>query len=470
MRVVVRVAMMLVAAAVVASAPLCAAADASTSLVVRTGQSIVVPAPGLLRVAVGDGKIAGVVPIGTSEILVNGKTSGQTTLFVWTSSGRRNYLINVSEQALEDLRRMIQSSITIPGVHADAIAETVVLNGTVPGGEELVEIADVVARFAPIAASDKLSIVNAVSVAHPMGALHDLLASNPATANVTIERDAAGGVVVSGTVPDRVTAEMVLANVRALGAPFLAVDGKVIDRLQTATTSQVDVKVYVLEIDDTGLRNLGIQLQAATYSSASSFTLGSAVFPVVESVTGIGKALTIGSFYRTTTLAPTLSLIVTSGHGRILSSPDLVTMPGHKANFLVGGEIPIPVSSGPQQVSIEYKEYGVNLEVTPTILGNGNVETIIAPEVSDLDFADGVTLNGFVVPALKTSKLSTDVITKDGESIVLGGLVSRVEQRTLNKVPLLGDIPILGALFRSTSYQRTKTDVVFIMTPTILTR
>jgi pilus assembly protein CpaC len=344
------------------------------------------------------------------------------------------------------------------------------VSGTVANGVDLVQIADVVTRFTPIAAADAFTVVNAVTIAHPMGALESLLATNPATANVTVERDAAGGIVVSGTVPDRVTAESVLANVKALGAPFLSTTGTVIDRMQTATTSQVDVKVYVLEIDDTGLKQLGVDLQAATYSNPSTFTLGSAVFPVVENFVGLGKALTLGAFFRTTTLAPTLNLIITSGHARMLSSPDLVTMPGHKADFLVGGEIPIPVSTGPQQIAIQYQTYGVKLEVTPTIMGDGSVETVIAPEVSNLDFTDGVTLNGFVVPALKTSKLSTDVITKNGESIVMGGLLSRVETRNINKIPLLGDLPILGPLFRSTSYQTSKTDVVFVMTPTILTR
>ena len=112
----------------------------------------------------------------------------------------------------------------------------------------------------------------------------------------------------------------------------------------------------------------------------------------------------------------------------------------------------------------------MKLLVTPTILGSGNVETVIAPEVSDLDFQDGVSLNGFVVPALKTSRLSTDVITKDGESIVMGGLLRRQEQRNIDKIPLLGDLPILGKLFRSTRYQNSQTDVVFVMTPQIINR
>jgi len=447
-----------------------ARADTPTPLDVRTGQSIVVQTPGLVRVAVGNGKIAGIVPIDTREVVVNGKIAGSTTVIVWTSAGRHEYDVTVSDAALDELRRMIGMAITIPGVHAVEFGTSIVVSGTVSNGDDLVQIADVVSRFTPIATADAFTVVDAVTIAHPMGALEALLAANPATAHVTVERDATGGIVVSGSVPDRITAENVLANVKALGAPFLSTTGTVIDRLQTALTSQVDVKVYVLEIDDTGLKQLGVDLQAATYSNANTFTLGSAVFPIVENFVGLGKALTTGAFFRTTTLAPTLNLIITSGHARMLSSPDLVTMPGHKADFLVGGEIPIPVSTGPQQIAIQYQTYGVKLEVTPTIMGDGSVETLIAPEVSNLDFTDGVTLNGFVVPALKTSKLSTDVITKTGESIVMGGLLSRVETRNINKIPLLGDLPILGPLFRSTSYQTSKTDVVFVMTPTILTR
>lgn len=455
------------------AAPLCARAQASALLSLRTGQSIVVQAPGLTRVAVGDGKIAGVVPAGAHEVLVNGKSAGRTTLFVWTGTGRRDYTILVTEQALDDLRRMVASAISIPGVHVDEFANSIVVNGSVSSGDDLIALTEIVARFVPIGAG-KYPIVNAVTLAHPMGGLQSLLASSPATAGVSVERDATGNIIVSGSVPDRTTAEMVLANVRSVGGS-LATTGKVIDRLQTATTSQIDVKVYILEIDETGLKNLGVGLQAATYQPVAAgaqptFSLGQAIFPIVESMTGIGRALTVGSFFRTTTLAPTLNLIITSGHARILSAPDLVTLPGHKATFLVGGQIPIPIASGPQQISIDYKEYGVKLEVTPTMLGNGDIETLISPEVSNLDFTDGVTLNGFVVPALKTSKLSTNVITKDGESIVMGGLLSHMEQRNINKIPILGDLPILGALFRSVSYQTSKTDVVFVMTPTIITR
>jgi len=112
----------------------------------------------------------------------------------------------------------------------------------------------------------------------------------------------------------------------------------------------------------------------------------------------------------------------------------------------------------------------VRLNVTPTILGNGGVEAKIAPEVSSLDFADGIAINGFTIPALKVSRLTTDVVTNNGESIVMGGLLQHIEQKNVTKIPLLGDIPILGELFRSVAYQKTDTDVVFVMTPTIVTK
>jgi Flp pilus assembly secretin CpaC len=459
------------AVALITLIPLGVRADAPNPFTVRTGQSVIVRTPGLTRVAVGDAKIAGVVAIGNTEIVLNGKTSGRTTLFVWTNTGRHTYFVTVTEQYLEDLQRMLQSAITLPSVRVDEYENSLVLNGTVSNSDDLVQLANVVSRFAPIAAAGKYSIVNAVTAPNPMSTLQSSLASSPATASVTVARDMKGDLVVSGGVPDRATAEMVLSKARMLSGAYLATDAKVIDRLETATTSQVDVKVYILEVDDTAMKQLGISLQSATFlPNSNGFTLGQPAFPFVESPSLIGKAFAIGSFFRTITLAPTLNLVINSGHAKLLSSPNLVTMPGHQADFLVGGQIPIPFASGPQQIAIEYKDFGVRLKVTPTILGNGNIETVIAPEVSDLDFTDGVTLNGFVVPALKTSKLSTDVITKEGESIVMGGLVRRMEQRNINKIPLLGDLPIIGKLFRSTSYQNNQTDVIFIMTPTILTR
>jgi pilus assembly protein CpaC len=153
-----------------------------------------------------------------------------------------------------------------------------------------------------------------------------------------------------------------------------------------------------------------------------------------------------------------------------LSAPDILTTPGNDAKFLVGGSIPVIYATGLGQVSVIYKDYGVQLDVTPTILGNGGIDAKINPDISDLDFQDGVNYNGFVVPALKESRLATEVITQPGESIIMGGLLRRVEERNITKIPLLSQLPILGKLFQSEQYQNSQTDVVFVMTPEIVSR
>ena len=458
----------LLLAAVFVAAP--AAAQTSSMLSVQTGASVILRTPGIRRVAVGDGRIAGVLPIGASQLVINGKAPGETTVIVWEDGGRATYDVTVTEQAMNDLAQMIRSSVTYPNVQVLSFNDSVVVRGFVTDGAEFATLSDLLGRFDKYAAQQHDTIVNAVEVAHPLGDIQKALAGIPGAGDIRVDPDGKGNVIVSGRVHDETTAQAVLQRAKGLAGAYLAADGKLIDRIATDTTSQVDVKVYVLEVDNTALKNLGVQLQSATLGN-NGYTLGGPSFPVIEqSQMQPGGALKISPFLRTVTLAPTLNLMLQEGHARVLSSPNLVTTPGNKATFLVGGEVPVPFSTGLGQVSIEYKQYGVQLNVTPTILGNGAVEADIQPDISDLDFADGVSENGFVIPALKESRLQTDVITQPGESIIMGGLVRRVEQRTIEKVPLLGDIPILGKLFRSTNYQRDDSDVVFVMTPTVLTR
>lgn len=468
----------------IALVPVASAADEMRTLTLRSGHSVVLQTPGLSRVAVGDGRIAGVLPIANSEVVVNGKTAGRTTLFIWRGARRTTYEVSVSEQSLDDIATMLRSSITSPSVQVASFDRSVVVSGTVQTPDEFGRISDVVSRFEPAAKESKFNLVNAVTVAQPLGTLQGDISASAGGSDVRVDRDPRGNLVVSGRVPDRITAERMLNRVRTSGGGYLGGEGKVIDRLGVDTTSQIDVKVYILEVDETALQQLGIRLQSGTpiFGEPGFYTLGDPLFPTLENPGvnnsgkpnsgpgAVGRGLNIGAFSRTTILAPTLDLIMRSGHAKLLSSPDLVTMPGREATFLVGGEIPIPFASGLGQIAIVYKEFGVRLQMTPTILGDGGVQTRIAPEVSDLDFQDGVQISGFTIPALKTSRLSTDIVTRSGESIVMGGLLRRQEQRNIDKIPLLGDIPILGKLFRSTRYQSLQTDVVFVMTPTIITR
>ncbi|HVA27903.1 MAG TPA: pilus assembly protein N-terminal domain-containing protein [Candidatus Baltobacteraceae bacterium] len=447
------------------------AAGASASLLsVESGNSTVLQTPGLARVEVGDGRIAGVVPIGTSQIVVTGKAPGHTTVVVWTAGGRSSYEVTVTEAQLDDLAELLRATINQPNIEVLSFNHSIVVRGTVADGGHYQVINDLVTRFAPYAQRQKDVIIDAVTVEHPIADLQRAIANLPGASSIRVDPDGKGNVIVSGNVHDAVTAQAILERTRGLAGPYLASDGKLIDRIATDTTSQIDIKVYVLEVDRTALDNLGLQLQSASFQNGS-YTIGAPSFPVVENPQPLGGALKIGPFFRAVTLAPTLNLLMQQGHARVLSAPDLVTLPGSEATFLVGGEIPIPFNGGPNgQIVVEYKEFGVRLNVTPTLLGNGSVETKVAPEVSNLDFSNAISANGFLIPALKESKLSTDVITQSGESIIMGGLLQRIEQRDVNKIPILGDLPILGRLFRSTRYQTQQSDVVFVMTPVVITR
>ncbi len=444
-------------------------AETVALLAVQSGHSVLLQTPGLTRVAVGDGRIAGVLPIGTSQLVINAKAPGHTTVFVWESGRRATYEITVSEQSMDDLAQMLRSSIDEPSVQIVSFRDSVVVRGTVADGAHFTALDDVLNRFEQYAKKQSYTIVNAVTVAHPLGDLQRDLASLPGANDIRVDPDGKGNVIVSGHVHDLVTAQAILERAKGLAGAYLSAQGQLLDRISTDTHTQIDIKVYVLEVDRTAQKNLGVQLQSAVFHPDGTYSIASPLFPVVENPGPPGSGLKVGAFFRTVTLAPTLNLLIQQGHARVLSSPDLVTTPGNKATFLVGGQVPIPFATGLGQVSIIYKEFGVQLNVTPQLLGDGSVEADIEPDISDLDFQDGVNQNGFLVPALKESRLATNVITQPGESIIMGGMVRHVEQRVLTKLPVLSDIPILGKLFTSTSYQNDRSDVVFIMTPEVLT-
>lgn len=461
-------------AAIIVSAELATPVGAQSVAFIslQSGHSTVINADGLTRAAVGDGRIAGVVAVGTSQVVINAKSAGHTTVAIWTAGGlRANYEVTVTDQSADDLARVLRSSIADSGVSVTTVGRSIILGGSIADSGRYTRISAMVDRFKDAAKQGNFVIVDAIAQNDPLDEIRRQIAAIPGAANIRVDADGKGSVMISGRVDTKTTAALIVERARRLAGPYLSADGKVVDRLEAETTSQVGVKVYVLEIDDTGLKQLGLRLQGAyTDPTSGKITYTDPQYPLVEQPNSLGKALTVGGFFRAVQLAPTIDAIVQTGHASVLSSPDLVTLPGQKASFLVGGEIPYVISAGLGAESIVFKDYGVKLEVTPTILGNGAVETVVNPEISDLDFSNGIALNGYTVPALKVSRISTDLITQPGESIVMAGLLKRVEQRNIYKVPGLGDLPILGQLFRSTRYQRSQTDVIFVMTPEIITR
>ncbi|HEY9086290.1 MAG TPA: pilus assembly protein N-terminal domain-containing protein [Candidatus Tyrphobacter sp.] len=440
----------------------------------QSGHSTLMHIAGITRVAIGDGRIAGVVPLGTTQLIINGKEPGTTSLFVWAGGTRRTYVVSVTDAFLDNFAQMIQGALNNPGIRVTSYGANILISGTVPDMAQWVNQNNIVQSFMLIAKEQKYHIVDAVAVTQSLDSLQQDFARSPTAHDLRMEPDGKGDIIVSGYVRDQVEEEQVIARAKTLAGPYLAVDGKVIDRLELMHTSQISIRVYVLEIDRTGLGDIGLQLQSGVPdpSNPNAISLEPPIFPIVEGAAAglLGKALNLAPFFRTVRLVPTLNLVLSSGHARMLSAPNLVTVPGSQATFLVGGEIPYVFSTGIGQTSVDWKNYGVQLNVTPTLLPNGSVESNITPDISNLDFQDAVQLNGFFIPALKESRLSTDIITQPGESIIMGGLLNRVNQRTISKIPILSSIPILGRLFQSTNYQNSETDVVFILTPEIVTQ
>jgi pilus assembly protein CpaC len=450
-----------------------AAAQSGGILSIQTGHSLILRGSGITKIAVGDGKIASAIPLDPQKIVINPKSAGETTIFFWDRAGQHTYELTVTDNRFDRVVDILRTSIDSPDASVTALGSTIFVSGKVSDLAEYERIDEAIAKFKDIKFDGAVAnIVDGLEVKKPLGHVQDEIASIPGSSNLKVDMDPTGNVIVSGQVRDRQQAQDVIDRVNGLAGAYLRADGKVVDRLAVESKSQIDIKVDVLEVDKTAQSQLGLRLQTGQQSTLGGPYMLSTSQSVaaVENPNRPSNPFAVGPFARVSLLAPTLDLMLQEGHARELSSPNLVTMPGKAATFLVGGQIPVPVSNGLGTISITYEQYGVQLNVTPTIDADGDVESTITPEISDLDFADGISLNGFTVPALKTSKISTDVMTEDGESVVIGGLLRRMEAKTIQKIPFLGDLPVLGELFRSTQYQRTDSDVVFVLTPTILTR
>src|SRR6202790_2982804 len=243
-------------------------------ILVQTGPSLVLRAPQLTRVAVGDSRIAGVVPIGTSQVVVNGKSMGHTTIFVRCGGKRQSYEVTVTEQGFDDIAKLLRAAINETDVQVVAFESNVFIRGSVSDAVAFARLNDIVQRFSGAKFSSnkggEAKIVNMVTVARPLGDLQVRLAAIPGASDLRVDPDAKGNVIVSGAVRDRATAESVLNKVRGLAGPYLAADGRVIDRLATDMISQVDVKVYILEIDKPATTHPALGLRGALIKGAAT--------------------------------------------------------------------------------------------------------------------------------------------------------------------------------------------------------
>ncbi len=316
-------------------------------------------------------------------------------------------------------------------------------------------------------------------------------------AKIAVSTMGTGTFLLTGTVASPEDA----AEAQRLVQAFVGKDANVITRLKMATPLQVNLRVKFAEVSRTLVRSIGTNLSSIDGSSGFQFGIGQGRNFARTHYAGPGQALGTGSQLKIQVPDPNnpggfvevdgssvnpISVGSTlAGAGRLfgldllgaldlgetlglvtsLSEPNLTALSGETADFLAGGEYPIPISQGLGTTSVEYKKFGVSLAYTPTVLSNGRISIRVRPEVSELSSQGSITLNGFNVPALTVRRAETTVELGSGQSFMIAGLMGNAAQNTVKKLPGAGDLPIIGSLFRSTNFQKGETELVIVVTP-----
>ncbi|MFT7403899.1 MAG: pilus assembly protein CpaC [Zhongshania sp.] len=251
----------------------------------------------------------------------------------------------------------------------------------------------------------------------------------------------------------------------------------VVDNTVQQGAVQVQTDIRIIEYSRSQLKQIGSALAYAGGDTA--LAMGSA--SLIPSISGISDIVSLMSGLTTTgntssilighagkNFSAAVNALQQNGYAYTLAEPSLVSLSGQTASFLAGGEFPYPVANNEGQVQIEFKEFGVRLRLTPTILSENSIMLKVAPEVSDLDFSSGVQASGVSVPALRVRRTDTTIQLAPGESFIISGLVTRNTYNNADKIPGLGDIPILGALFRSTRFEQDDKELVMVVTPHLI--
>lgn len=382
-------------------------ACAAEPVEVSLNESKYMAASGITRLAVGNPAIADVQLLSSGDFLLVGKKAGTTSLIVWSDGGRRTeYTVYVAGND-RGMASAIQDAIGYPKVHVQMIEDRVMLRGKVENQYE-----------------------------------HD--------------------------------------TALKIAGLYTGGDGSgVIDLLEMEHPSQIRLEAQIIEINSDYTKNLGIQYWSQTPGSNSSS--GSSTGNPNNDIT-VGTA---GLFYggedfsssrkhggwlgsHVANVNVTLQALINEGKARILSRPSITTMSGKTANILIGGRIPIPVSDGNGNVSIDWHEYGVKLNIEPVVDSEDKITSKVHAEVSTLDYSHGVKIDSFSVPGIATREAESEVNVRSGMTMAIGGLINSEDAKIVSKIPLLGDLPIIGRFFRHTSNTRDKRELIILITPTLV--
>lgn len=382
-------------------------ACAAEPVEVSLNESKYMAASGITRLAVGNPAIADVQLLSSGDFLLVGKKAGTTSLIVWSDGGRRTeYTVYVAGND-RGMASAIQDAIGYPKVHVQMMKDRVMLRGKVENQYE-----------------------------------HDVA--------------------------------MKIAGLYTGG------DGSgVIDLLEMEHPSQIRLEAQIIEINSDYTKNLGIQYWSQTPGSSSNsssssdnpnsnITVGTAgLFYGGEDFSSNRKhGGWLGSHIANVNV--TLQALINEGKARILSRPSITTMSGKTANILIGGRIPIPVSDGNGNVSIDWHEYGVKLNIEPVVDSEDKITSKVHAEVSTLDYSHGVKIDSFSVPGIATREAESEVNVRSGMTMAIGGLINSEDAKIVSKIPLLGDLPIIGRFFRHTSNTRDKRELIILITPTLV--
>lgn len=323
-------------------------------------------------------------------------------------------------------------------------------------------------------ASDKVVEGWRVSVAHNLTLLREAIHTYVPEARVDVS-SIGDAVVIQGVVRSAEMAE----NVRTLAAR-LAGNDNVINRLSVRGPNQINLRVRVAEVQRSVIKQIGVNWDALLSAGAFSFglatgnaTAGTALghFATRNAPTlGTGNTDSIVSGFRkgNWNINSVIDALENEGLVTVLAEPNLTAVSGETASFLAGGEFPIPISQANNTVTVEFKKFGVSLAFTPTLLTDGEISLKVRPEVSQLSTNGEVRFNGFSIPAITTRRAETTVELGSGQSFAIAGLLQNDINHDVRRLPGLGDLPILGALFRSDSFQRNESELVILVTPYIV--
>jgi pilus assembly protein CpaC len=393
---------------------LAAPQDAPAELHVLVGRSVILNSPQILkRVSVSDPTIASAVTVSPTQVLLNGLAPGKVSLILW----------NEQEKSMAyDL-------------HVEL---------------DVVGLRDTISQLFP-------------------------------NENIQISQSG-GSIVITGAASTKEVSDRVLAIAQTQSKSVV----NMLAVLQISSGGQVLLQVRFAEVDRAAVQQLGINIfSTGAANTPGAVSTGQFSPPSVASVRGtipggiegtsttfnLGDLLNIFVFRPDLNLAVTIRALQQHNVLQILAEPNLLALNGREASFLAGGEFPFPsvqAGSGVSSVTITFKEFGVRLKFTPTILSDGTIRLKVTPEVSALDFTNGLTISGFNVPALSTRRAETEVELRDGQSFAIAGLIDNRLTENASKIPGLGDIPIIGKLFRSRSINKSKTELMVMVTPKLV--